>query len=518
MKNNNVTALAQGTILKGEVNTYKIKEVLGQGTFGITYLATTQEDASCEVAIKEFFMRDVNMRAGSEISGGSDKGLFGYYKTKFINESRNLRTLNHPNIVKVKDSFEANNTAYYVMEYCSGGSLDNKIRTHSGLSVDVAMKHILELCDAVSYMHSKKMLHLDIKPGNVVLNNEGRAMLIDFGLSKQFDENGNPESSTTLGAGTEGYAPTEQINYHSNGKTFPVTMDVYAIGATLYKMLVGSVPPNASIVLNDPGRIPNALNEAGVDKGIIDIVVKAMSPIVYNRYSNVASFAQALRSIENTVVTTPPNPHGKYKKRVTPENIIWVDTSHYFKNVNSFWKKKAVIKLCLFVGAILLLEVICNLGLGHWDNGYMGLITLVIGEVRYTESWVIWSCVLAISLFLLIKGIINRKNIVSQVDKIEFTDKKEAIVKGHNGKYGIVNKKCHQILPIEYECIEYLYSGVKDKGVFVCQNKGLCGLFVVGCGMVIPVAFEKITYLGDDIFEIMQDGITVRMNSKGQRI
>lgn len=135
--------------------------------------------------------------------------------------------MNHPNIVHVLDLFEENNTAYYVMEYLDGGSLNKLIADKNGLTVLESSELIKQIASALDYMHSHKMLHLDLKPANVMLNKKGEAILIDFGLTKEFDENGIPESSTTIGHGTPGYAPIEQSNYQS-GQGFPVTIIAFS--------------------------------------------------------------------------------------------------------------------------------------------------------------------------------------------------------------------------------------------------------------------------------------------------
>lgn len=134
-------------------------------------------------------------------------------------------------------------------------------------------------------MHEHKMLHLDLKPGNVVLDDKGNAVLIDFGLSKQYDENGQPESSTTVGGGTPGYAPLEQANYR-DGKDFPVTMDIYALGATMFKMLTGTRAPEASAILND-GFPTYMLSSVCDSKGMVACIERAMSPKKKDRYQTV---------------------------------------------------------------------------------------------------------------------------------------------------------------------------------------------------------------------------------------
>ena len=231
-----INTLSQGATLQGKSYSYCLEKVLGQGGFGITYLASVKMqgalgsiDAKVKVAVKEFFMKEINGREGTTVTSGSKGGLFADYRKKFIREATNLSKLQHPNIIKVLECFEANNTVYYTMEYLDGGSLDELINKKQGLPEAEAIKYIRQIAEALSYMHEHKVLHLDLKPGNIMLNN-GNAVLIDFGLSKQYDASGNPESSTTVGAGTPGYAPIEQSSYR-DGNGFPVTMDIFTLSA-----------------------------------------------------------------------------------------------------------------------------------------------------------------------------------------------------------------------------------------------------------------------------------------------
>lgn len=296
-------ALPKGAVLKGASYQYRIEKVLGQGSFGITYLASVKMvgtlgaiDAKMQVAIKEFFMDEVNGRLGTAVTSGSKEGLFHDYKKKFVREARNLGKLQHPNIIKVVEEFEANNTAYYVMEYIDGGSLDDYIFEHHGLSADEAVRLTREIGGALSFMHSKNMLHLDLKPGNIMRRRSGVLILIDFGLSKQYDKNGQAESSTTIGKGTRGYAPIEQM-YYQEGKTFPVTMDVYALGATLLKMLTGETPPDSSSILNE-GFPHQSLEELGIGKDLLQCVAKAMAPKKDERYQSIAAFIKELATVK----------------------------------------------------------------------------------------------------------------------------------------------------------------------------------------------------------------------------
>ena len=298
-------ALLPGTVLRGKKNSYRIDRVLGQGTFGITYLAYTTATVEgdlgrlkteIQVAVKEFFMSDINGREGSTVTTGGSGGLFDKYRRKFARESVNLSNLNHRGIVNVVETFEANGTSYYAMEYCGGGSLDARIAECGGLPEGEALRYFGQIASALSYMHSQRMLHLDLKPGNVMLRASGDAVLIDFGLSKQFNDEGEPESSTSIGGGTPGYASLEQANYNEDDSEskLPVTMDVYSLGATLYKMLTGKRPPVASDVL---ARFPEQpLRDHGVSDDVIAAIRHAMQPIPANRYQSVADFAAALDS------------------------------------------------------------------------------------------------------------------------------------------------------------------------------------------------------------------------------
>ena len=281
---------------------YEITKVLGSGNFGITYLASTkiavkgqmgQMDVTVNVAIKEFYMKDLNNRIsdGSTVEGTQNK-MVKNYRNRFKKEAENLAKLHHPNIVKVIEVFDENNTTYYVMEYIEGGSLDDYIKSKGRLTEEEALQCTLEIADALSYMHKNMMIHLDLKPKNIMRNSKGHLYLIDFGLSKQYTDNGEPESSTTIGAGTAGYAPIEQANYKQDS-SFPTTLDVYALGATFFKMLSGNKPQYASEVLEE-GLDIVALTNKGVSRLTIGAVQKAMAPLKKNRFQTITEFLSSL--------------------------------------------------------------------------------------------------------------------------------------------------------------------------------------------------------------------------------
>lgn len=288
--------LTNGTLLHG--GTYKIERFLGQGSFGITYLAE-HVHLGRKVAIKEFFMKELNSRAeDGSITGLSDGSLSYNYAQKFRKEALNLSRLDHPNIVRVTDSFEDNGTFYYVMDFIDGMNLNDYIKSNSP-SEQTAVEIIKEVANALEYMHEEKqMLHLDLKPGNVMRRKgDGHVFLIDFGLSKHYDANGAPETSTTIGLGTAGYAPVEQANQAKNGDFRP-TIDVYALGATLYKLLTHDTPPAASELVSDDELLPEKMKEKNISQPLIDFVVKAMLPNVRKRIQTMREFKELLPVVD----------------------------------------------------------------------------------------------------------------------------------------------------------------------------------------------------------------------------
>ena len=310
MSNNH--QLSEGAIVRSPNHQYHILSTLGQGGFGITYLAETTtkvvsalqgelgqvrqtHEATVRVALKEFFMRDVNGREGTTVTSSQLEGCFQKYLEKFKTEARNLSRLKHPNIVSVLEMFPENNTMYYAMEFVEGMSLQRKLMQDGPMSEDQVKAMAVQIGDALMFMHSEKMLHLDLKPGNIMVRNDGTPVLIDFGLSKQYDEDGAPESSTTIGAGTKGFAPLEQVDYHG-GMGFPVTLDIYAFGATLYKMLTGITPPVASEVMND-GLPLLPLRQLGVSSQTIQVIQKAMMPVKAMRYQSVKEMMDDLTGV-----------------------------------------------------------------------------------------------------------------------------------------------------------------------------------------------------------------------------
>ena len=314
--------LSNGSLLQG--GKYKIEKKLGQGGFGITYLAS-QVLLGRKVCIKEFFYKEYCERDAttSNVTLGtkSSRELVDKFMKKFIKEASTISRLDHRNIIRIHDVFTENNTAYYVMEYHSGGSLGDLVKSRGVLPEADAVRYITQIAEAVGYIHERNINHLDIKPANILLNNEGASVLIDFGLSKQYDEQGSQTSSTPVGI-SHGYAPMEQYN-PGGVSTFTPQSDIYSLGATLYKLVTGNTPPKASEILNDGLPALPAHLSAGVRKAI----EQAMQPRKKDRPASVKDFLALLSSAvasekkNDPEVTVVIEPEEEPIEKPTPEPV-----------------------------------------------------------------------------------------------------------------------------------------------------------------------------------------------------
>ena len=227
---------------------------MGNGGFGITYLAE-QTMTERKVCVKEFFPKSLLARESDSSSVRVLSNEFANdsarFKAKFIKEAKTIASLKHPNIVQVFDAFEENGTAYYIMEYIEGESLSSIIKRGGALDEATAVHYIRQVADALNHIHERKIMHLDIKPGNVMLRSkDSSVMLIDFGLSKHYDAQSGEATSTTPVGVSHGFAPLEQ--YRQGGvKEFSPETDIYSLGATLYYLVTGTVPPEAADVADE---------------------------------------------------------------------------------------------------------------------------------------------------------------------------------------------------------------------------------------------------------------------------
>ena len=300
--------LRNNTLLQG--GKYKIVRFIASGGFGCTYEAhhTLLDE---RVALKEFFVSDFcnrDERTGQmSVASKSKVELIGKLKKKFMDEARALYKMKHSGIVRVIDVFEENGTAYYAMEYIDGQSLSDVVKKRGKLPEAEAVGYILQVAEALKYVHSLNRLHLDIKPGNIMLNKEGKAVLIDFGASKHYDDETGENTSTLLGINTKGYAPVEQMN--QSFKSFSPATDIYALGATLYKLLTGITPPPSTLLHSEEATL--APLPSTVSPSTRKAVESAMQLLRKNRPQSVEEWMGMFVDDEKTnvdVVEPEPTP------------------------------------------------------------------------------------------------------------------------------------------------------------------------------------------------------------------
>lgn len=292
---------------------YELLKFLGKGGFGITYLGR-HILLNKYVAIKEYFPKDNFRREsnGTQVSY-SDESVARRNIEKFLKEAKTMAELNHEGVVKVNDVFEENNTAYYVMDYMEGKSLAEQLP----IAQEQALCYIKQAAEALQYVHTKGILHLDIKPANIMINQSGKAVLIDFGISKHYDSEGKGTSSSTQGY-SSGYSPIEQMT-PGGLKQFTPPTDIYALGATLYEIVSGTTPP-ASTDLADEETLSRPEN---MSREVFGFVNKCMQQKRKDRpqtMSEVLGLIEALSGEKPKPKPTPkPKPEPKPRLIIEPE-------------------------------------------------------------------------------------------------------------------------------------------------------------------------------------------------------
>ena len=274
-------------------NQYLVGRILGKpGGFGITYLAwdTTLET---RVAIKEYLPREV---AGRETDRNTvmahsrdDEELFKFGLNSFLKEARILAKFNHPNVMRVRGFFEENGTAYLVMDYYQGKTLEEYLQQKGNkLPVKTAIYIIVAILDGLKEVHQKGFLHRDIKPHNIYLTKDKRVILLDFGAARHAMGERSRSMSSIL---TPGFAPFEQ--YHRRGEQGPWT-DLYACGATLYYLITGQIPPEATERMERDELVPPERLTPGLSPQISAAILQALSPNPKKRPQNVQAFQNML--------------------------------------------------------------------------------------------------------------------------------------------------------------------------------------------------------------------------------
>lgn len=346
MKRSTYSLPIGSTLMQGK---YRIVAVLGQGGFGITYkgehtmLGTT-------VAIKEFFMKGACERDENSThvtTSQSNSELASRFRTKFLKEAKTLAALKHPNIIRVFDVFEDNGTAYYVMDYIEGNNLSDIVEGKGRLSEPLALKYIRQVANALNYLHQKKLLHLDVKPANILLDkNTGNAILIDFGVSKQYDQDGQ-QTSTTPPAISKGYSPVEQYAQGSNVKTFSPATDIYSLAATLYKLVTGNTPPESNLLLNEDEQLPP------YPSNVSETTRNAIAECLQTRKKRPQSISEFLQLLDSEPISNIDTPEeedtilkSQYKKS---QEVLTTPIKTNKDNLNTVLKIGAVIAFVVII-------------------------------------------------------------------------------------------------------------------------------------------------------------------------
>jgi serine/threonine-protein kinase len=304
---------------------YQLLNVLGEGGFSLTYRGAWKTEvqgnlgkvpAFVPVCIKEYFFKDYCLRNPLtffvETNSETGREIFNKNKEKIIKEARILAEIHHPNVVNVLEVFKQNNTVYIVMEFISGHSLKQEIEQHGVFTEEKLKKVIFKVGQALDYIHEKNILHLDIKPSNILMDKNNNPKLIDFGISKKYDLSNAQETSTTLLAASKGYASIEQ--YDSEGiQIFSPRPDIYSLGATMYFLMTGQVPTESIFRSTKGLQNPRDLNPA-ISEKMERVILKAMALNASDRYQTVMEllldlgFDPAIDKIDPASVTLPEYP------------------------------------------------------------------------------------------------------------------------------------------------------------------------------------------------------------------
>lgn len=504
------STLAPGTLLHGK--TYRITRFLSRGGFGCTYEAE-HILLGRHVALKELFVGELSRRDAAtghvEPMDREKKALIDRIRTKFLEEARVLCNLRHPGIINVSDLFEENGTAYYAMEFIVGQSLQEIVDRRGALPEREAAGYIRQVAEALRYVHSRHRLHLDIKPANVMVDGAGNAILIDFGVSKQYDEVNGLNTSTLMGV-TPNYAPPEQVA-NGVGKFLPAT-DIYALGATLYTLLTGKIP--TSCVNRAFGQaldpLPGAVSEAA--RRAVD---QAMRLDLATRTADADAFLAALEAAPRPAAPKPaPAPAQavpgaaeatKPKAARDPfEGIIYDDhtaDTHWDSSENSTATAPARKAYDLVWPAIDgLTKVRKNGRYGFLDADRREVIPLI-----YEAAWNFREGLARVRKNGGKYGFIDKtgKEVVPiTYDNAEDFKKEFALVQ-KNFKYGYVDKSGRVVIPIIYDFPDLMGLGqFSPNGIAIVKKNGKYGAVDTSGRLVIPLEYDGFgsLYLDGDNF------------------
>ena len=291
---------------------YEIVSILGQGGFGITYLA---EDSNLEqrVAIKEFLpvelaVRDHDSSLHPLSDGHSD--TYGWGLNRFLAEAQTLARFRHPNIVRVVSVFETNNTAYMVMEYEQGTSLEDALKFRRVEGEEPLLGLLFPLLEGLSLVHQAGFIHRDIKPDNIYLREDGVPVLLDFGSARQAL---GVETRTLTTLVSPGFAPFEQYNATRDSDRQGPWTDIYSLGATLYRAVSGKGPPDAIMRANaalegkpDPLALAVTLGGGGFTTSFLEAIDNALGFLPESRPQTIARWRAMFPQTHPSARTSRP--------------------------------------------------------------------------------------------------------------------------------------------------------------------------------------------------------------------
>ena len=320
-------ALPQGSRLEG----YEIVRVLGMGGFGMTYLGFDDE-LNAPVAIKEYLPSDLARRDGSltvNPRSTDDAADFQWGLDRFLSEARDLARFDHPNIISVRRFFKAHGTAYIVMDYAEGKTLSELLKQEGQMTEARVKEILLPLLDGLEDVHQSGLLHRDIKPGNIIIKDNGRPVLIDFGAARQ--QTGARSRSMTAIV-TPGYAPPEQ--YSTKGKQGTWT-DIYAMAAVAYRMLTGIQPEDSPDRMMDDELVPASQTGKGqASPSFLKAIDQALSLNGQDRPQDIAAFRAALGGEAAVQLNRKPTPGQKKQTKAI---------ASFWQELPSFGLNKAAI-------------------------------------------------------------------------------------------------------------------------------------------------------------------------------
>lgn len=300
------------------LNEYRMDRVLGVGGFGLTYLAT-DTNLNLTVAVKEYLPSEIAIRETDQsihAKSEDDRITFDWGLARFVDEARTLATFHHPNIVRVMRFFQANKTAYMVMEFVRGAPLNEWIKARRPLPQKLVTDIVLPLVDGLGAIHQAGYLHRDVKPGNIYIREDNTPVLLDFGAART--QVGNNEMTAVV---SPGYAPLEQ--YSESGAQGPWS-DLYALGGVIYWMVTGTKPVDATArVRNDPQKPALQSGDGNLySAGFLQSIDWALQPDETKRPQSASQFKAALSGVPiPDVISAVPAP--SEPSRTLPTGLVF---------------------------------------------------------------------------------------------------------------------------------------------------------------------------------------------------